>query len=216
MPYKAAIFDLDGTLTTSLDAFRRSEIEAFGHVGVTITIERFADINRYGVRQTIERWTTEVDPTRHDELHRKRRELSHLYLTESMRFDDVEPTVEHLRESGLHSGIVTSARYSHIDAINTRSRILDLLPILAAREDVGDKTKPDPEGLIIAYKKLELTPADCLYIGDAPFDVEAADAIGMHSALIDRGHLSPDERVYALKYATYHLQTLRELVGIIE
>ncbi len=60
----------------------------------------------------------------------------------------------------------------------------------------GDSTpraKPYPDPLLAAARKLALDPADCLYVGDAERDVEAARAAGMAVLIALYGYIGVDE-----------------------
>ena len=47
-----------------------------------------------------------------------------------------------------------------------------------------EQGKPHPSGLLIAAKNLQVNPVNCIYIGDMPFDIAAANAAGMTSCLL--------------------------------
>jgi phosphoglycolate phosphatase len=56
----------------------------------------------------------------------------------------------------------------------------------------GDTTphaKPHPEPLLEAARRLGLTPADCIYVGDDERDIQAARAAGMFSVAACYGYL---------------------------
>lgn len=60
----------------------------------------------------------------------------------------------------------------------------------------GDSTpraKPYPDPLLAAASTLALDPADCLYVGDAERDVEAARAAGMAVLVALYGYIGVDE-----------------------
>lgn len=61
----------------------------------------------------------------------------------------------------------------------------------------GDSTancKPHPEPLLMACSKISLAPQECLYVGDAQRDVEAAHAAGMKAIIANYGYLSPADQ----------------------
>jgi HAD superfamily hydrolase (TIGR01509 family) len=58
-------------------------------------------------------------------------------------------------------------------------------------EDVTHQ-KPDPEGPLLAAKRLSIPPRDCAFVGDSPADIPAGKAAGMltiaagwHSVYLD-------------------------------
>ena len=48
-------------------------------------------------------------------------------------------------------------------------------------EDVGNKSKPEPDVFLYAADKLGVKPSDCIVIEDAPHGIEAANKAGMIS-----------------------------------
>lgn len=61
----------------------------------------------------------------------------------------------------------------------------------------GDSTancKPHPEPLLLACSEISLAPQECLYVGDAQRDVEAAHAAGMKAIIANYGYLSPADQ----------------------
>ena len=53
--------------------------------------------------------------------------------------------------------------------------------------------KPDPAPLLLAARELGVAPAHCVYIGDAPRDVEAGRAAGMKTVAAAFGYIRPHE-----------------------
>jgi len=83
---------------------------------------------------------------------------------------------------GLYSG----ARENEIETLLQRAELLDCFSALVSADDVK-RGKPDPEGYLLAWKRIRirvpgfsgLTPAQCWVIEDAPTGVAAAQAAGM-------------------------------------
>ena len=83
------------------------------------------------------------------------------------------------KENNCLTGLATlSARAEALHFV----RSLDLeesLDIVLAREDVQN-AKPDPEIYLLAARKLEVQPQDCVVIEDSPNGVRAGVAAGMN------------------------------------
>jgi mannitol-1-/sugar-/sorbitol-6-phosphatase len=60
-------------------------------------------------------------------------------------------------------------------------------PILVTAEDV-ERGKPDPEGFLLAAKRLRVQPGRCVVIEDAPVGIEAAHAAGMRVIAVATTH----------------------------
>jgi phosphoglycolate phosphatase len=59
--------------------------------------------------------------------------------------------------------------------------------------DTLPQRKPDPAPLLLAASQLSLPAAECLYVGDAERDVQAARAAGMPVLVARYGYLGPDD-----------------------
>jgi N-acetyl-D-muramate 6-phosphate phosphatase len=76
---------------------------------------------------------------------------------------------------------------------------LDLTPRLASVVS-GDRLpqrKPDPAPLALAASELGLPTSRCVYVGDAPRDIEAGRAAGMATIACAYGYIRPSEDPYA-------------------
>jgi HAD superfamily hydrolase (TIGR01509 family) len=97
-------------------------------------------------------------------------------------FPGVVPLLERLRAADYRLGIVTSRPQISLDAT---AAALDLLPhvdLLVTRDDTT-KGKPHPAPLLHAFHRLGMLPSRGIYVGDAPFDVEAGRRAGCLTVL---------------------------------
>jgi phosphoglycolate phosphatase len=110
-------------------------------------------------------------------------------LTErTFAFDGVAELLHQLNERGLVWGIVTnkSARFT--------VPLTQALPLFATAQVIvsGDTTphaKPHPAPLLEAARRLNLDPAQCLYVGDDERDIVAGLAAGMQTVAATYGYL---------------------------
>lgn len=83
------------------------------------------------------------------------------------------------KETGCRTGLATS---SSRDMTLHALRALDVersLDLVLTREDV-QKPKPDPEIYLLAARRFDLSPKECLVIDDSPNGVRAGVAAGMN------------------------------------
>ena len=82
-------------------------------------------------------------------------------------------------------GIVTNK------ATRFTTPLLEELAVAPACVVCGDSTphlKPHPAPLLLAAERLELAPADCVYVGDDLRDIQAARAAGMRCVAVEYGY----------------------------
>ena len=91
-----------------------------------------------------------------------------------------------LREQGLKLALVSSTPYGNIDLILGSLGVEGAFDVIVGEEDVT-RGKPDPEGFLLAARRLGVPPDECGVIEDAPAGVEAAKAAGMRCVGVSRG-----------------------------
>ncbi len=105
-------------------------------------------------------------------------------------------TLDAIERQGLRWGIVTN-KAGHL--AEPLARALDLLPRAAVlvAGDSTPHTKPHPAPLLEAARRLGLSPARCLYVGDDERDVIAGRAAGMATAAAAWGYLGNNADVHS-------------------
>jgi len=83
-----------------------------------------------------------------------------------------------LRERGFKLALVSSTPHGNIDLILGSLGVEAAFDVIVGEEDVT-RGKPDPEGFLLASKRLGVPPGECVVIEDAPAGLEAAKRGGM-------------------------------------
>ena len=63
--------------------------------------------------------------------------------------------------------------------------------------DEAPRGKPHPDQILVALDRLDVDPDDTAYVGDAPFDIAAAKAAGVHAIGVTWGGIHTRERMEA-------------------
>lgn len=95
--------------------------------------------------------------------------------------------VRRAREAGLRMALVTSTPKANIDLVLREAGLTGAFDTIVAAEDVS-KGKPDPEGFLLAARRVGVAPERCLVIEDAPGGIEAARRAGMRSLAVTTTH----------------------------
>ena len=85
--------------------------------------------------------------------------------------EGVGETLLALRTKGYQLGIVSSGSRSRVAREVQQSILKDAFSVVICNEDIVNK-KPDPEGLTLAMRELNVEASECAYVGDAPEDIE--------------------------------------------
>jgi HAD superfamily hydrolase (TIGR01509 family) len=89
----------------------------------------------------------------------------------------VPELLEQLKSAGVPVSIFTGRSWPTTEAILKHHRLLDRFITIVASDHVN-MPKPSPEGLHLALSKMRLRPAEVLFVGDSPFDMQAARMAG--------------------------------------
>lgn len=83
------------------------------------------------------------------------------------------------RESACKTALVTMSKLSDVLHVVHSLGIEQMLDMVISAEDTG-QGKPDPTGYLLAAKKLQVEPRECLVLEDSVNGVRAAQAAGMN------------------------------------
>jgi HAD superfamily hydrolase (TIGR01549 family) len=117
---------------------------------------------------------------RYDEAlaERKKALFKERYLPRLRAFPRVPELLEELRKRGLRMVVASSAGKDELDALLA---VAGAQPYLEAATDADDaeRSKPDPDIVQAALRKLGLAAQRCVMVGDTPYDAAAAARAGV-------------------------------------
>jgi len=180
---KAVIFDVDGTLVDSVDLHAKSWQETFEHFGHSFRFDEIRSQIGKGGDQLMPVFLSE------EEVHSKGEEIekyrAELFKKKFLHLVKPFPQVRALFEKILHDdwkiALASSAKGDELETYKKISQISDLLDTETSSDD-ADRSKPHPDIFQAAIKRLgQISPQDCVVIGDSPYDAEAASKAGIRS-----------------------------------
>jgi pyrophosphatase PpaX len=192
VPYDPVLFDLDGTVVDSGAIILASLRHATQTVlGETIPDERLlATVGGSGLASQMR----DFDPERVDELVRVYTEHNQPLHAELAACDGMIELLEDLRAEGRKLGIVTAKRRATVELAFARVPIEHLFDVVVAG-DQTDRQKPHPEPLLRAVAQLGASANGAAYVGDSPFDMQAANAGGLAAIGVTWGRIHTRERL---------------------
>lgn len=172
---QAVIFDLDGTLVDSVDFHATAWQKAFAEFGKKFSFEEIrAQIGKGGDELLPTFLTDREVHSFGEELKKYRAELfKKKYLHRIVAFPQVRDLFERIKDDGKSIGLGSSAAGDELEHYLKLADIKDLVDAETSADDV-DRSKPNPDIFAVALKKLNVTAADALVVGDSPFDALAA------------------------------------------
>jgi pyrophosphatase PpaX len=189
---KAALFDFDGTLVDTTEMIYQGMRHAASTVLGRDDIPRETLLANVG--QPLPRQMELIDAEKTElllEAYRHHHEENHDALIQE--FPQVAQALSRLRSAGIKVAVVTSKRRVSVEmALNNFPDLRDVVDRFVTMEDTNEH-KPHPEPL---WRGLELVGGvpkeEAAYVGDSPFDVEAAKAAGLTSVAVSWGAFSED------------------------
>jgi pyrophosphatase PpaX len=193
--YPVVLFDLDGTLIDSgpiiLASMRHASLTVLGRepdeervraaIGGPGLIAQMRDLDPDRVDELVDAYRAHNEPL-HDELE---------------AFEGILDLLSRLRAEGRQLGIVTAKRLRTVGlALDRFPTLRSATQVVVGAEDT-ERHKPDPDPLLEALRRLDARASDAVYVGDSPFDIQAAKAAGVLAVAVGWGGIHPDARLLA-------------------
>ncbi len=187
--YDPILFDLDGTVIDSVALIRESHRHAVASVlGTSLPDETLVALVGRPLIDQMRQFSVEHA----EELLRVYREWNHAHTHDLLlAYEGMDRLLSELRAHGRTLGIITSKSGPTVDLA------FDVLPlrhhfaVVIAAEDT-DRHKPDPAPIHAAIARLGADPTRACYVGDAPFDIQAAQAAGVTAIAVTWGFFGRD------------------------
>jgi pyrophosphatase PpaX len=207
--FPVVLFDFDGTVVDSGGII----LASMRHATQTVLAREYteeelmANVGGPGLEAQMAAFA----PDRVDELVRVYRAHNEPLHDQLEAFHGIEDALTTLKEQGRRLGLVTAKRRSTVDLAFARLPIAHYFDAVVG----GDETelhKPDPAPLVLGLERLEATAADAAYVGDSPYDMQAAKAAGMRAVGVTWGRIHDRD---ALADADVVVDTAEELLAVL-
>jgi pyrophosphatase PpaX len=210
--FPVVLFDLDGTLIDSGPIILASMQHATRTVlGREIAYEELAaTVGGQGLVSQMRA----LDPDRVDELVEVYKEHNDPLHETLEAFDDLLDVLPRLRVGGRRLGIVTAKRHRTVGlALDRFPELAEQFEVIVGFEDT-ERHKPDPDPVLAALRKLEVEPAQAAYVGDSPFDIQAAKAADVFAVAVGWGGIHSDDRLLEEEPDAF-VRTAPELLDVL-
>ena len=188
----AALFDFDGTLVDTTEMIFQSMRHATSSVLGRDDLSREELLANVG--QPLPRQMELLDAEKAElllEAYRAHHEEHHDALI--AEFPGVDEALSRLRTAGVSVVVVTSKRRRSVEMALEMFPGLDLVVDLFVTMEDTTEHKPHPEPLLKGLELAGDVPKErAVYVGDSPFDVQAAKVAGLRSVAVSWGAFSED------------------------
>jgi beta-phosphoglucomutase family hydrolase len=188
-PFKAYLFDCDGTIVDSMPLHYVAWKKVLSQWGCDFGEELFYSWGGMPVAEIIA--ALNVRSGLAMPVHEVMRRKEAMYYEILPQLKAVPEVLEHIQTSygKIPFAVVSGSTRDSVTRSLKTLGILDRFDTLVCAGDYT-KSKPDPEPFLIAAERLGVKPEDCLVFEDTEMGIQAATAAGMASVKV----LQPWER----------------------
>lgn len=221
--YRACIFDLDGTLTDTLESLTFSVNETMRELGLgEITADQCRRFVGNGARVLIEKTLQACeggDPSMFDRAFAAYTRIFDKNCTYRVKpYPGITDMLEQMRRAGLRLAVLSNKPDRQTVHVVETIFGRDLFDLVCGQRD-GIPRKPDPAAALTIAEKLGVSPGEILYVGDSEVDGALGKAAGMDTVLVSWGfrtreQLEESEPMRIVDLPEEILRLIREQEGI--
>ena len=195
MRLRAVLFDMDGTLLdTAPDFIAVAQAMRLARGLTPVADQQIRDVVSGGARAMVLS-AFDVDPMS-DEFETLRLEFLERYQSHcavyTRLYDGMEQLLQDIEQAKLIWGVVTNKPLRFAEPIMQQLGLASRSSVLVCPDHVS-RSKPDPEPMLLACRKLQLDPSTVLFVGDDLRDIESGRAAGSKTAAVRYGYIHPDD-----------------------
>ncbi|APX02644.1 HAD family hydrolase [Arthrobacter sp. QXT-31] len=191
---KGVLFDVDGTLIDSAYIHTLAWWHAFRQSGYDVPMARIHRCVGMGGARLVD--TLLPDSRNKDEVDEAvlsaHSGVFGTYWPSLRPLDGARDLVVQCSESGLAVALASSARQQDLTALRTALSADSFIHAATSAND-AENSKPEPDILVAALKAVGVEASEAVYVGDAVWDVMAANALGMPTIALTCGGTSEAE-----------------------
>ena len=197
MPVRGVLFDLDGTLLdTAPDlcgALNELRVE---HGLDPLPFEILRPLTSKGARGLVGIGFAGAPEAERVERTKRFLALYRNRLTSETRpFDEVLPLLAALESDGILWGIVTNKPTWLTEPLLEELGFAARARIVVCGDTLSER-KPSPAPLLHAAEQMGVLPSECLFVGDAECDMQAAQAAGMLPLGVRFGYIVEEDKAH--------------------
>lgn len=195
--YKACIFDLDGTLTDTLESLAFSVNETMKEIGMPqITEDQCRQFVGNGAKVLIEktlRAAGDENLNRFEEAFEVYGRIFDDNCTYKVKpYDGIREMLHQMKERGMKLGVLSNKPDRQTVHVVSEIFGTDTFDIVQGQKE-GIPRKPDPAAALSIAGQFGISPKEAIYIGDSEVDAATGKAAGMDTILVSWGFRPKEE-----------------------
>lgn len=208
---KAVLFDLDGTLVDSMWVWHSIDIDYLGNIGKKLPEDLQKNIEGMSFTETAEYFKKRFELS--DDVETIKCHWNEMaferYTTEVKLKKGAKEFLTRLKEDNIKLGIASSNSETLIRGVLKAQGVLELFDAVTTSCEAG-AGKPAPDIYLLAAKKLEVEPSECLVFEDITMGIMAGKAAGMTTVAVEDDY-SHNMRNEKAELADYFIEDFTEI-----
>ena len=174
---KAAIFDLDGTISDTVSTIAHYGNLSLNYYGFpSIEVEKFKYFAGDGKKVLIHRMLDFLGLDTEENFLKVEKKYDSEYekdvIFESKPFDQIPELLTKLRENGIKTAVLSNKPHN-VTKMLVDKVFKNLIDVCYGKVD-GVPAKPAPDGVFKVISELSVNPEDCIFVGDTNVDIKTA------------------------------------------
>lgn len=218
MALDGVVFDLDGTLVDTNGYHAKAWKQTFEAFGYSLGLDRIIREIGKGGDMLVPMLVGEEAEAREGEAMREEHGSRYRKLVEehgAPMFPAVRALFDEIHSRGLRIAIATASKKENLEKVMEHADVdvTTLADFVVTDTDVN-RSKPHPDVVTAAVDKLGLSPAQCMFVGDTPYDARASLGAGVVCICLLTGVWEREELKEAGARAVY--QDTGDLLGHLD
>ncbi len=215
--YQTCIFDLDGTLTDTLESITYSvnlTLQELGLSGITRAQckEFIGNGARYLIRESLKA-AGDADATQLEQAMGVYGRVFGKNCTYKVEpYEGIVELLENLRAQGVKLAVLSNKPHEQTKDVVAKFFGRDIFNYIQGQCE-GIPRKPDPAAALMIAEQFGVSKEACIYIGDSDVDMETAGAAGMESVGVTWGFRSEEVlKEHGAKHIIHHPSELLSII----
>lgn len=181
--YKACVFDLDGTLTDTLESLTFSVNKTLEEIGLgQISAQQCRSFVGNGAAVLVEKSIRAAGDPEAEKLEEARKVYARVFgefCTYKVRpYNGIVELLEGLKEKGICMAVVSNKPHEQTKDVVRTFFAEGTFDDVQGQSDQYPR-KPDPAAVYAVLDRMGVTPEEAIYIGDSEVDMKTGKAAGM-------------------------------------
>ena len=194
---KACIFDLDGTLTDTLESLTYSVNETLKEMELSpITDKECESFVGNGAKVLMECSLRAAGEENLDRLNEAMERYGRIFDANCTyhvtSYDGIEEMLGRLKESGIRLGVLSNKPHQQTVKVVREIFGEDIFDCVQGQQETVAR-KPDPAGVFRLMEKMQVTEEECLYVGDSEVDIRTGRNAGVRTVSVTWGFRTREE-----------------------